>query len=215
LLQGFQALIIHLQAIRDMLPGRPTEAAQELELALDRGDRSIEEGRDAVQGLRAVPLVGPDLVESLAELGRELSAQSRREAPPSCRIIVEGQARTVKPAIRDEVYRIAREALRNAYQHANAQKLEVEIGYDSREFSLRVRDDGEGVDPKVLAQGRRPGHWGIPGMIERARDLGGNLNVWSQSGAGTEIELRIPAGIAYRGGRIRSSDRHLSIESQQ
>jgi len=215
LLQGFQALIIHLQAIRDMLPGRPTEAAQELELALDRGDRSIEEGRDAVQGLRAVPLVGSDLVESLAELGRELSAQSRREAPPSCRIIVEGQARTLNPAIRDEVYRIAREALRNAYQHANAQNLEVEIGYEHREFSLRVRDDGEGVDAKVLAQGRRPGHWGIPGMIERVRDLGGNLNLWSQAGAGTEIELRIPAGIAYRGGRTRSPERRLSIESPQ
>ena len=215
LLQGFQALIIHLQAIRDMLPGRPTEAAQELELALDIGDRCIEEGRDAVQGLRSVALVGPDLVESLAALSRELSTQSRREAPPSCRIIVEGRARTLHPAIRDEVYRIAREALRNAYQHAKAQKLEVEIGYDNREFSLRVRDDGEGVDPQVLAQGRRPGHWGIPGMIERARDLGGNLNFWSQSGAGTEIELRIPAGVAYQSDRIRASDSHLSTESPQ
>lgn len=201
LLQGFQALVIHLQAIRDMLPGRPTEAAQELELALDRGDRSIEEGRDAVQGLRSVALVGPDLVESLAALSRELSTQDRRKAPPSCRIIVEGQARTLNPAIRDEVYRIAREALRNAYQHANAQNLEVEIGYENREFSLRVRDDGEGVDPQVLAQGRRAGHWGLPGMIERAQELGGKLNIWSQSGAGTEIELRVPAGAAYLDGQ--------------
>jgi signal transduction histidine kinase/ligand-binding sensor domain-containing protein len=215
MLQGFQALIIHLQAIRDMLPGRPTEAARELELALDRGDRSIEEGRDAVRGLRSGSLADPDLVESLTALNRELSAHSRREAPPACRIIVEGQARILNPAIRDEVYRIAREALRNAYQHARARNLEVEIGYDNREFSVRVRDDGKGVDLQVLAQGRRTGHWGLPGMIERAQGLGGKLNIWSQSGAGTEIELRIPAGAAYRSGHIRSSKNNSSNETLQ
>jgi ligand-binding sensor domain-containing protein/signal transduction histidine kinase len=204
LLQGFQALVIHLQAIRDMLPGRAAEAARELELALDRGDRSIEEGRDAVQGLRTLALVGSDLVESLTALNSELSAHGRRDAPPSCRIIVEGRQRTLNPAIRDEVYRIAREALRNAHQHANARSLEVEIAYDNRDFSLRVRDDGEGVDRRVLAQGRRSGHWGLPGMKERARNLGGSLNIWSQPGAGTEIELRIPAGAAYQGGLISS-----------
>ena len=110
---------------------------------------------------------------------------------------VEGTPRDLHPILRDEVYRIAGEALRNAFQHAQAQRIEVEIRYDERQLRLRVRDDGKGIDPKVLNEGGRAGHYGLQGMRERAKLMGGKLAVWSELDSGTEVELRIPASDAY------------------
>jgi signal transduction histidine kinase len=87
--------------------------------------------------------------------------------------------------------------LRNAFRHANAQKIEAEISYGDSAFLLHVRDDGNGIDPNVANQGARAGHWGVPGMRERAKSLGGKLEVWTEQGAGTEIKLIVPAAIAY------------------
>ena len=112
-------------------------------------------------------------------------------------MIVEGKAQNLDPILRDEVYRFAREALRNAFSHAQAQNIEAEVTYGDLRFVLRIRDDGIGIDPKVLDRGSRPGHWGLPGMRERADSLGAQMEVWSESGAGTEIQLTIPAAIAY------------------
>jgi signal transduction histidine kinase len=110
---------------------------------------------------------------------------------------VEGKQRELNPILRDEIYRIAREALRNAFRHARAQKIEAEITYSDSEFLLHVRDDGGGIDPEIASQGARAGHWGLPGMRERAKSFGGKLEVWSEHGAGTEIELSVPGAIAY------------------
>jgi signal transduction histidine kinase len=99
--------------------------------------------------------------------------------------------------VRNEAYRIAREAICNAYQHAKASHIETEINFGAVDLTIRVRDDGIGVDSKVLARGERLGHWGLPGMRERSESLGGELHVWSEENAGTEIELRIPATVAY------------------
>jgi signal transduction histidine kinase len=110
---------------------------------------------------------------------------------------VEGTPRDLHPILRDEVYRIAGEALRNALRHAQAQRIEVEIRYDERELRLRVRDDGKGIDPKLLNEDRRAGHYGLGGMRERAKLMGGKLAVWSELDSGTEVELRIPASRAY------------------
>jgi signal transduction histidine kinase len=95
------------------------------------------------------------------------------------------------------VYRIVREAARNAFRHASARAIEVEISYGDSQFSARVRDDGIGLDPNIVDRGQRTGHWGLPGMRERAESFGGNLNVWSERGAGTEVEVSIPGQIAY------------------
>ena len=110
---------------------------------------------------------------------------------------MDGTTRDLAPLIRDDVYRIACEAVRNAYRYAGARRIELEIHYAPRVFRLRIRDDGKGIDPGVLGEGARSGHYGLPGMRERASAIGGTLTVWSQLGAGTEIELTIPAGIAY------------------
>ena len=108
-------------------------------------------------------------------------------------IAVEGEARDLHPILRDEIYRIAAEALRNAFQHAQARKIEVEIRYDDEQFRLRVRDDGKGIDPAVLSRQHGEGHYGLPGMRERATLIGGKLTVWSEVDAGTEVELWVPA----------------------
>jgi signal transduction histidine kinase len=99
--------------------------------------------------------------------------------------------------VRNEAYRIAREAICNAYQHAKAGCIEAEVSFGDADLTIRVRDDGIGVDPRILERGQRPGHWGLPGMRERSESFGGHLHVWSEGNAGAEVELRIPADIAY------------------
>ncbi len=97
----------------------------------------------------------------------------------------------------DEIYRIAREALSNAFRHAEAQTVEAEVTYGDKSFVLRIRDDGRGIDPSIRDAGTLAGHWGIKGMRERAIAFGASLEVWSQLAAGTEVALTVPAPIAY------------------
>jgi ligand-binding sensor domain-containing protein/signal transduction histidine kinase len=197
LLQSFQGLMFRLQAVRDLLPGRASEAMQALDIALERGDKAIAEGRDTVSDLREPILGESDIAEALTALGNDLALQSGNGLVPCVRVLLEGKQRELNPMLRDEIYRIAREALRNAFRHARAQKIEAEITYSDSEFLLHVRDDGGGIDPEVANQGARAGHWGLPGMRERAKSFGGKLEVWSEHGAGTEIELSVPGAIAY------------------
>jgi signal transduction histidine kinase len=98
---------------------------------------------------------------------------------------------------------MAREILRNAFHHAHASRIELEIAYDRQFFRVRIRDNGKGIDRKVIEQGERPGHWGLPGVRERAKRIGARLKLWSEPGAGTEAELTVPARIAYRTVRRR------------
>ena len=111
--------------------------------------------------------------------------------------MVEGATRAVHPILRDEIYRISGEAMRNAFRHAHSKQVEVELRYDEQQLRLRVRDDGKGIDPKFLSEEDRPGHFGLHGMRERAQLIGGELTVWSAPGSGTEVELSIPAARAY------------------
>jgi ligand-binding sensor domain-containing protein/signal transduction histidine kinase len=194
LLQGFQGLLLYLQAAEHMLPARPEEAKHALEKVLDQGDDVLAEARRAVQDLRTSAAIPHDLAQALAAIGKELSPAGKAA---QFRVLVEGKPHQLEPVLRDEVYRFAREALRNAFNHAQAQNIEVEITYGDPRFLLRVRDDGIGIDPKVISHGRRVGHWGLPGMRERAESLGAHMAVWSESGAGTEVELTIPASVAY------------------
>ena len=98
--------------------------------------------------------------------------------------------------MRDETYRIACEALRNAFRHAQARRITLEIRYDKRHFRLSVRDDGKGIDKDPM-QRQPSGHFGLSGMRERAETVGGRLEIWSRLDSGTEVELSIPAAIAY------------------
>jgi signal transduction histidine kinase/ligand-binding sensor domain-containing protein len=214
LLQGFQGLIFRFQAAREFLPGRPNEATEALDIALKRADKVIVEGRDTVSDLRQSVMVGSDIGQALTALGEELAAQSDNGSAPCVRVLVEGKHRELDPVVRDEIYRVGREALRNAFRHARAQKIEAEITYGDSEFVFQVRDDGIGIAPEVANRGTRAGHWGLPGMRERAKNFGGKLEVWSEHRAGTEIELTIPAAVAYGGSNARSRFSFLRKRNQ-
>jgi signal transduction histidine kinase/ligand-binding sensor domain-containing protein len=195
LLQSFQGVLMKFSALSYKLPEN-SEARADLEEVIDRARDAIVEGRDAVLGLRSSTLISHDLARSIGAIGEELAGE--QTGTSGFRIHVEGASRDLPPLVRDEVYRIAVEALRNAFRHSGASQVEVEIRYDSRRFTMRVRDNGKGIDPQVIETGGRAGHHGLPGMHERASLAGGSLAVWSKPGAGTEIELTISAAIAYR-----------------
>ena len=196
LLQSFQGVLLKFHAVTYRLPDRP-EARNELEGAIEQARQAIAEGRDAVQGLRSSVVVTNDLARAITTFGEGLASDQNGRPAPDFRVHVEGESRDLAPLVRDELYRIAGEALRNAFRHAGARRIEVEIHYDARRLRMRVRDDGKGIDPQVLGAGGRPGHHGLPGMRERAELVGGSLAVWSEVNSGTEIELTIPSAIAY------------------
>jgi signal transduction histidine kinase len=202
LFQGLQGLMFRLQAVRQVLPDRPLEAIAMLDAALERGDQAILEGRMAVRDLRRSALRQGGLAEALAALGEEL-ATSCRKPSPTYQVLVVGSPRLLEPAILDEVSRVAREAIQNAFRHARPSRVEAEVTFDKSHFLIRIRDDGIGIDAQVLARGSREGHWGLLGMRERALSFGAKLEVWSERGAGTEVELRVPGKIAYRRSRQR------------
>jgi signal transduction histidine kinase len=197
LLQGFQGLLLRFQIVSELLPKRPVEAKEQLDRAMDGAAKAITEGRDAVQGLRTSTVQTNDLAKSINTLGEELAADPANDGSPSFRVAVEGESRDLHPILRDEIYRIAGESLRNAFRHAHAQHIEVEFRYDDEQFRLRVRDDGKGLDGAILSGQGPVGHYGLSGMRERAKLIGGKLVIWSQIDGGTEVELRIPSGNAY------------------
>jgi signal transduction histidine kinase len=190
-LQGFKGLMLHLQVVDDLLP--PGKAKEKLEQTLERADQAIAEGRDAVYDLRSSATTTNDLAQAVRALGSELATSDAA----AFQLTVEGPPRDLHPIIRDEIYRITREAIRNAFTHARAAHIEAEIIYAERVFRLRIRDDGQGMEQGVLQAGRS-GHFGLPGMRERGRQIGAEFAIWSGVGTGTEIELSIPGWLAYR-----------------
>jgi len=197
LLQGFQGLLLRFQTVYTLLRTRPDEAEEILGSAIDQTAQAITEGREAVQGLRASSLESDDLAQAITRFGEELAPEASGHTPVGLQVALEGTARPLQPIVRDEIYRIASEALRNAQRHAEAQQIEVELRYDEREFRLRIRDDGKGIDAEFLTAEGRAGHFGLQGIRERAELIGGKLSVWTAPDSGTEIELSIPASHVY------------------
>jgi signal transduction histidine kinase len=197
LLQSFHGLMLRFQIVSQLLPERPAEAKEQLDITIDRAAKAITEGRDAVQGLRTHTAETNDLARAVNSLGEELATDPANYAAPAFRVTVEGEPRDLHPILRDEIFRIAAEALRNAFNHAAARHVEVEIRYDNQQFRLRVRDDGKGMDTAVISGQQPEGHYGLSGMRERGKLIGGKLVIWSEAGAGTEVELCIPADTAY------------------
>jgi signal transduction histidine kinase/ligand-binding sensor domain-containing protein len=205
LLQNFQGVLLQFGAARRLVLREPDKAEKVLAAAIDQAVQAIREGRETVQELRTSALESNNLASAIMRLGKDLEGAMSADHVPSVQVEVEGATRDLHPIIRDEVFRVAAEALRNAFQHSRGTKIEVELRYDPREFRLRVRDDGQGIDPRILTAGAREGHFGLHGMRERAKLADGKLTVWSAPASGTEIELVIPGFKAYAS--IRSSRR--------
>jgi len=195
LLQSFQGLLLEFQAVAYRL--QPGEIKNAQEAAIRGASQAITEGRDTVQGLRASIREKNDLAEAIRAFGEELASSASDQSPVAFEVVVEGRRKRKPPFLRDEVYRIATEALRNAFRHAQADRIEVDLQYGDKAFTLRVRDNGRGIDRDVLSGDGRKGHFGLHGMRERAKLAGGELEIWSEVDSGTEIELTIPASRAY------------------
>jgi signal transduction histidine kinase len=207
LLQGLQGLILRFQAVGARIPSHE-RAREMMEHALTRADEVLIESRDRVKDLRSSSQMQSDLSSLLSAAGQQLA----QEHPAAFSVAVEGDARSLHPILKEEALMIGREALSNAFRHAAARRVELEIAFGSIELRLRVRDDGRGLDSEVLESGGRPGHWGLRGMHERAKEIRAQLDVWSRPGLGTEVQLRIPASIAYR---PRRQPRRLSWLSRR
>lgn len=192
LLQGVQGLMLRFQAVMKGLPAREP-ARHVMEQVLDRADEVLLEARQRVRDLRAEDAAEEDLAERLSLCAKELA----QDYPIAFNLIVSGMPQILDPTVHSEVYQIAREALTNAFQHSDGARIEIEITYDQTNLRVVVRDDGRGIREEIVGQGR-VGHWGLSGMRERGDKVGAKLNIWSHAGRGTEIDLVVPAKLAYR-----------------
>ena len=211
LLQSFNGILLRFQAASNLLPTRPEEAKNKLGAAIEQASQAVAEGRGTVQTLRASTAAGNDLAVAIRTLGEELASSCTNEECAEFDVAVEGMPRDLRPIVRDELYRIACEAMRNAFRHAQATRIEVQLHYDPRELRLTVRDDGKGIESRVVEEEGRTGHFGLHGMRERARIIGARLELWSKVSAGTEVELTMPASHAYET-RPRESSRVAAKE---
>jgi signal transduction histidine kinase/ligand-binding sensor domain-containing protein len=198
LLQSVQGLILKFHAIATKIPSNdPVHEA--LENALDNADEVLAEGRDRIRNLR----VDQSLTDLPAAF-KSIAKSSERTADISFKTIVEGRVRSLHPLVLHESFAIGREALINAFTHSGAHHVEVEINYEPRQFRLRVRDDGRGIDPKIVEQGGRQDHWGLRGMRERANRIDAEINFWTRPETGTEVELIVKGSAAYQSNREKS-----------
>ncbi len=193
LLQSVGGLILRFQTATERIP-QDDPTRQMLEEALKQSDEVLAAGRERLLELRVISAEANELPQALAAVGQEL----KRDHPAEFRVVVNGNPRELHPIVREELYRIGREAIANCFQHANAERCETEINYAPSQLRIGIRDNGCGVEETTLEAGHRSGGWGLPGMYERAGKIGAHLEVWSRPGAGTEVEVRVPASIAYR-----------------
>jgi signal transduction histidine kinase/ligand-binding sensor domain-containing protein len=193
LIQDLAALTLHAEVVDDQLPHEPEAAKRTLETVRLRMQRVVSDGRRGMTELHLGRSGVDDLAEALSRAAQELRVPNG----PSFYIVVQGQPRPLHPLVGDEVYRIAREAIANAFRHAAAHRIDVEVSFTRDELRVRVQDDGRGVSDEVFVAGR-PGHFGLQGMRKRARNIGATLKVWSRDGAGTEVVVVVPGRSAFQ-----------------
>jgi signal transduction histidine kinase len=190
--QGIQGLLLRFHTATSQLP-KEEPARKILEKTLKESDQVMLEGRELVLDLRGTVSEPTDLPAAFADFGDRI----RKGGSCDFKVVVNGTVRPLHPVVFEELFKVGKEALGNAFRHSGAHSIETELNYERSEFRIRIRDDGRGIDSAILRQGHREGHFGLPGMRERAQKAGAHLDVWSRTGAGTEVELRIPAGVAY------------------
>ena len=192
LLQTFLSASMQLGVAVEAVP-KESAVKPRLDRVLQIMSRGIEEGRSTIRGLRSADSAARGLVIALSGIEQELSCRPDIDF----RVNVAGREQPLNPLIQQEIYRIGREALLNAFCHSRAKRVEFELEYGDRELQMRIRDDGTGIDPQVLRSGR-DGHWGLAGMRERAERIGGFLKISSSPSNGTEVRLSIPSGVAFK-----------------
>ena len=193
LLQGMQGIILRFQSVALMLPIH-SPLRSTMEKALVGADEMITEGRDQVMNLRTSLGEIDSLPSALQEIGLSLS----NEFNINFSMDMVGESQDLRSLAKEEIYRIGREALFNACQHSLATEIKLTLIFGKVEFRLHVQDNGRGIDESVLKAGHRMGHWGLTGMMERAKVIGGNLHIESNPEKGTEIIFTVCVGLVYR-----------------
>jgi signal transduction histidine kinase/ligand-binding sensor domain-containing protein len=204
LLQGVLSASMQLDLAEDKL-AKDSPARELVQRVLETLRGVTEEGRLALRGLRFQHAENNDLAKAFLRVKLEFP----HKQAIVFRVVEQGVARVVRTEIRNEVYRIGREAIVNAYVHSEAATIEAEIQFARAQFSLIVRDDGRGIDPSII-QGGRDGHWGLLGIRERSQRIGATLKLRSRPGAGSEVELVVPGHIAFEDDSDTSAPRWLS-----
>ena len=191
LLQGVQGLMLRFHSIMKILPAdQPTRKM--MNDALDRADELMQQARQGVKDIRAAGMTESDLPNMIKACAEEL----QQDHSAAVKLTFAGTQRPIDVTVCTETYRIAREAMTNAFQHSGAPNIEVEVTYQPDHLRVSVRDDGKGIEPQLLSRGKA-GHWGLSGVRERAEKIGGRLRILSQRAAGTEVELTVPGRLAY------------------
>jgi signal transduction histidine kinase len=191
-LQSVQGLILRFHTGTQQL-AQDHPIRQSFEEALGQSDSVMREGRDVLSRLHLRTTRPESLADAFAALGTEF----RLFAPVQFDLIVSGNSQELNAVVQEELVKISREALFNAFRHAQASRIEVEVHFGVFELRVRIRDNGTGIDPAILREGSSEGHFGLPGMRERCSTMRSSFQVWSRPGAGTEIEVGVPAAIAY------------------
>jgi signal transduction histidine kinase/ligand-binding sensor domain-containing protein len=190
--QGIQGLLLRFHTATSQLR-KDDPARQIFEETLKQSDQVMLEGRELVLDLRATVSEPTDLPTAFADFGEGM----RKGGSFDFKVVVNGTIRPLHSVVFEELFKIGKEALGNAFRHSGAHSVEAELNYERSELRIRIRDNGAGIESAILRQGHRDGHFGLPGMRERAQKVGAHLDVWSRTGAGTEVEVRIAAPIAY------------------
>lgn len=203
LLQGVLSASMQLHVAIDQLP-EDSPALPLLNRVVQLMGQVVDEGRNTLRGLRSSVESANDLKSCFSRVPQELGGNNGIDF----RVVVQGTSQPLRSLIRDDVYSIGREALVNAFRHSQANSIDLQLEYAPTQLRLLVRDDGCGIDEHVLESGR-DGHWGLSGMRERAERIGARLKVLSRTGDGTEVELRVPANVAFESARSGRSSKWL------
>jgi len=199
--QGIQGLLLRFDlGMKRLAKSDPVRAL--LEDALVQSDQVMRQGRELVLDLRTRSSEAGDLAHDLQATATEFAKQY----PARFTLVVTGKERALNSLIAEELYKLASEAMFNAFRHASATSIEAEIIFGAHELGLNVRDDGTGVSQDILQHGGVDKHYGLPGMKERAEQIGARFSIFSRTGAGTEIEVKVPSAVAYRSVRRSVKD---------
>jgi signal transduction histidine kinase/ligand-binding sensor domain-containing protein len=183
LLQSMQGLMLRFSSAAQAVPSE-LPIRRVLEALLDRSDDVIAQARHSIQDLRGREKRSLELAQEITDLSQELGS----DQPVTVTVLTNGKPYELNSDTHENVLLIVREAMLNSFRHAGARAIEVQIDYLKAELKISVRDDGKGMDERVVKNGRE-GHWGLGGMRERAAAIHGRLRILSKIGAGTQMEL--------------------------
>lgn len=202
LLQGIQGLLLRLQALVSGMPPDDRNTAT-LKDAITQAREMVIEGRGKIVSLRGDGPEYTELMQSLLAVGENLASLYQT----AFHIRSEGKTLPILPSAFDEILDIVREGIRNAFLHAQANRIDVLVAYETRQLRIVVEDDGSGIDPKALRKAAARGHWGVIGMRERADKLGAKLELKHRIPHGTELTLMVPCRVAFRDDTTRRTPR--------